>query len=135
MPTRDNHSTQIVLDALALVTIGSNTTTNGVIIDSADFDMGIKFAFQVTSFTDGVFTISYEEGEDSGLSDATAVTSDKIIGAALAPAAATAVANWPSNGLHSTKRFVRAVITSTGVTTGADVQAVAVESGEYNPQT
>ena len=36
MPTRDNHSDQIVLEALASIAISSDTTTNGVIIDTAD---------------------------------------------------------------------------------------------------
>ena len=134
MPTRDNHSTQVVKRALVATAISSDTVTNGDIIDTADFDMGIKFAFDVSAFTDGVFAISYEDGDDSGLSDAAAVDSEKIIGDALSLTAATGAADdHPGNGLFSTRRFVRAVVTSTGTTSGATVGAVAVEAGEYNP--
>lgn len=135
MPTRDNHSRQKMVEALASTAIGTNTTTNGVIIDTADFDMGIKFGFDVSAFTDGVFTISYEDGDDSGLSDAAAVATDKVIGSTVILVAATAAgATFTGNGLFSTKRFVRAVVTSTGVTTGATISAIAVLSGENNPQ-
>lgn len=135
MPTRDNHSSQKMLEALASVAIGSNTTTNGVIIDTADFDMGIKFGFDMSAWTDGAFAISYEDGDDSGLSDAAAVSSDKIIGDAVTLGAVTAAgAAFTGNGLFSTKRYVRAVITSTGVTTGATLSGIAVQAGEYNPQ-
>lgn len=135
MPTRDNHSSQIVLRGLVATAIATNTTTNGDIIDTADFDMGIKFAFDVSAFTDGVYAISYEEGDAANLSDAVAVSSDKIIGAAVSLSAATAATGiHTGNGLHSTLRFVRAVVTSTGTTSGATVGAVVVEAGEYNPQ-
>lgn len=135
MPTRDNHSSQIVLEAFASATINTDTATNGVIIDTADFDMGIKFAFDVSAYTDGSYAISYEEGDDSGLSDAAAVPADKVIGAAVTLTAATAAgAVFTGNGVFSTKRYVRAVITSTATTTGATMSAVAVQAGEYNPQ-
>ncbi|MEE8263266.1 MAG: hypothetical protein V3R83_12460 [Gammaproteobacteria bacterium] len=135
MPTRDNHSTQKMIEALVSTAIGSNTTTNGVIIDTADFDMGIKFGFDVSAFADGVFTVTYEDGDAANLSDAAAVAVDKVIGSAVVLIAATAAnATFTGNGLFSTKRFVRAVITSTGVATGATISAIAVLSGENNPQ-
>lgn len=135
MPTRDNHSNQLMLEALASTAISTNTTTNGVIIDTADYDMGIKFGFDVSAYTDGSFAISYEDGDDAALADAAAVASDKIIGDAVTLTAATAAgAAFTGNGVFSTKRYVRAVITSTGVTTGATISGIAVQAGEYNPQ-
>lgn len=136
MPTRDNHSNQIMLVALVGSIINSDTVTNGEIIDTADFDMGIKFGFDIRIYTDGDYAISYEEGDDPALGDATAVPADKIIGDAVSLSAAQVVGDpLPGNGLFSTKRFVRAVVTSTNTSTGATVGAGAVESGEYNPQT
>ena len=133
MPTRDNHSDQLVFESQAEIAIGSNTTTNGVIFDLADFDMGAKFAHNITAYTDGTFTISYEDGDDAALADAAAVPAEQVIGDALALTAAT-VGSYPSNGVFSTKRYVRQVITSTGVTTGATINSVIVKRGEYNPQ-
>lgn len=135
MPTRDNHSNQLMLEALASIAISANEVNNGVIIDTADYDMGIKFGFDMSAWTDGAYAISYEEGDASNLSDAVAVPTEKIIGDAVTLGAATAAgAAFTGNGLFSTKRYVRCVITSTGVTTGATLSGVAVESGEYNPQ-
>lgn len=133
MPTRDNHSDQLVFESQAEIAIGTNTTTNGVIFDTADYDMGIKFAHNITAYTDGTYTITYEEGDDAALADATAVAADQLIGDALVLTAAT-VGAYPSNGVFSTKRYVRQVITSTGVTTGATINSVIVKRGEYNPQ-
>lgn len=135
MPTRDNFSTQKVLRALVSTDIGSNTTTNGDILDTADYDMGVFFAFDITAYTDGSFAISYEEGDESNLSDATAVPVEKVIGdAVILTAVTTATGDHTGNGVFSTKQFVRAVVTTTGVTTGATIQAVSVLKGEYNPQ-
>lgn len=133
MPTRDNHSDQLVFESQAEIAIGTDTITNGVIFDTADYDMGIKFAHNITAYTDGTYTISYEDGDDSGLSDAAAVPAEQVIGDALALTAAT-VGAYPSNGVFSTKRYVRQVITSTGTTTGATINSVIVKRGEYNPQ-
>lgn len=136
MPTRDNHSDQIVLEALASIAISANETNNGIIIDTADYDMGIKFAFDVSAYTDGSFAVSYEDGDDPALADAAAVATDKVIGDAVVLTAVTAAdAPFKGNGVFSTRRFVRPVITSTGVSTGATLSGVAVLMGEYNPQT
>ena len=133
MASRDNHSNQVVRVALAQAAISTNTTTNGVIIDTADYGMGVKFAFNVASYTDGTYTVSFQEGDAADLLDATAVPADKIIGTAPVLSAVSG-GSLPSCGVHSTKRYVRAVVTSTGVTTGATVGGVVVLSGEYNPQ-
>lgn len=135
MPTRDNHSSQKMLEALSSQAIITDTVTNGAIIDTADFDMGIKFGFDVSAWVDGAYAVSYEEGDASNLSDAAAVPSDKIIGDAITLGAATAAgATFTGNGLFSTKRYVRCVITSSGTTSGATMSGIAVQAGEYNPQ-
>lgn len=132
MAIRDNHSNQAVRRALTPTAISGNGTTNGAIIDTADFDMGVKFAFDVSAYTDGSHAVSFEEGDASNLSDAAAVPSDKVLGGALTLSAVSS-GNLKSRGLIGTKRYVRCVITSTGVTTGATIGGVAVLGAEVSP--
>ena len=134
MATRDGFSDKLVTEALASTAIGTNTTTVGSIIDTADYDMGVAFFADVTAYTDGTYTFLFEDGDDSGLSDAATVSTDKIIGSAVSLTAVTSGA-FAGNGLHSTKRYVRMSVVSTGTTTGATINAICVEQGEYNPQT
>lgn len=134
MAVRDNHSDQATKVGLTRTTINTNTTTNGAIIDTADFDMGVKYSFLVAAYTDGSYAVSFQEGNDPALADATAVPVDKVIGGALTLTAVTAAgANWAARGVHSTRRYVRCVVVSTGVTTGATLEGVATLHSEYGP--
>ncbi len=135
MATRDGFSDKLVLEALASVTVSTNTTTVGEIIDTADHDMGLAFFVDMTAFSAGTFTLLFEEGDDSGLSDATTVGDEKIIPEG-GPAALTAATSgaFVGNGLFSTKRFVRLSVVSTGASGSNTFNAIAVQQGEYNPQ-
>ena len=133
MATRDGFSDKRVEAALASTAIGSDTTTVGNIIDTADYDMGVAFFVDVSAYTDGTYTLLFEDGDDSGLSDAATVPDEKIIGQAVSLTAATAGA-FAGNGLFSTRRYVRLSVVSTGVSTGATLSATVVMQGEYNPQ-
>ncbi|HDY66300.1 hypothetical protein LCGC14_2855050 [marine sediment metagenome] len=137
MPTRDIRSD--LLPQLAMnQNITSNTTTNGFIFDTANFDGGIVFTLALTAFTDGTYTPSFEEGEDAGLSDAATVPAASIIGTTAGAVLTALTAEGdilPSLGLVGTKRFVRLVITSTGVTTGADLVSEVLQSAEIKPDT
>lgn len=133
MATRDGFSDKVVEVAFASAAISTDTTTAGEIIDTADFDMGVAFFVDLTAYTDGTYTLLFEEGEDSGLSDATTVPASKIIGTTVSLTALTSGV-LVGNGLHSTKRYVRLSIVSTGTTTGATLNAVVVKQGEYNTQ-
>lgn len=116
--------------------ISTNTTTNGAIIDTADFENGLMFAVLISLFTDGVYDFTIEEGDDSGLSDAAAVSIDKLIGtlAALQLTAANVEGDvLKTIGLFSNKRFVRINTVSTGVTTGATIVTIVTERGEDMP--
>lgn len=132
MPIKEHVTKQQMLLALATVTIGSNTTTVGEIFDSANFDMGIYFAMIIGDFTDGVYTLKLEHGDDSGLSDAADVPSNMLVYGTLPvlSAAIVAGAGIPREGIHSTKRYVRASIVSTGVTTGAAGTLLIVKDAE-----
>lgn len=123
--------------------ISTDTTTNTQIIDTANFDMGVSFYLSAPVYTDGTFKVTFEEGEDSGLSDAAAVPSDKIVPIEVTAEDAvntgiTAVTNdgdvLVKAGVHSTKRYVRANIVSTGTTTGATLNLVAVLGSENLPE-
>lgn len=135
MPTKEQATHQKVMNALEPQVIGSNTTTTGAIIDTDDYDMGLYFAVLVTSYTDGTFTLKIEDGDNSGLSDAADVATAQLVYGTL-PAVSAALAEggiMPKEGVHSTKRYVRPSIVSTGVTTGATVQVIAIKGAEYLP--
>lgn len=126
-----------ILQDLALsAVIGTDTTTNGFIIDTASFELGLMFAPLVSVFTDGVYDFTLEEGLDPGLSDAVLIPSDKLIGtlADLQLTAVTAQGDpMPTIGVFSNKRYVRINVVSTGTTTGASVQVVVSQKGENSP--
>lgn len=132
MPTKEHVSQQEVRNALEIQTVGSNTTTVGAIFDTRNFDLGIYFALQVTDRTDGTYTLKIEHGDDAALSDAADVTTAMLVYGTL-PALSADVAEGgmlPREGVHSTKRYVRASVVSTAVTTGADVQVLIVKDSE-----
>jgi hypothetical protein len=119
-----------------LAAIGSDTTTNGFIFDTADFENGLMFAPFSTAYTDGTYDFTIEEGEDSGLSDATAVPTAKLIGslADLQQTAVTAEGDvLKTIGVFSNKRYVRINVVSTSVTTGATLGVVVSQRGENMP--
>ena len=122
---------------LALIaTVASDTTTNGFIIDTANFEIGLMFSVMAPSHTDGTYNFTIEHGEDSALSDAVALTSDFLIGtlAGLELTAAT-VAGGKLNtiGVFGNKRYVRINSVSTAVTTGAQIEVIATEIAENQP--
>lgn len=117
--------------------ISTDTATTGSIIDTADFECGLAFFVGATAYTDGEYVLSLQEGLDSGLSDAAAVSADKLIGTAptVDEALASNAGVYLKLGAHSTLRYVRPVLTSTSTTTGATLQVLAVEEGEFQPVT
>lgn len=117
-----------------LAAISTNTTTAGSIIDTANFELGLMFAMQLSAWTDGVYTLLLEESDDDGMAGAVAITGDKLIGSLPALTAATVEgAVLETVGVISNLRYVQASIVSTGVTTGADAQVIATEKGEELP--
>lgn len=116
--------------------VTSDTTTAGIIIDTADFENGLMFAVSTFTYTDGTYDFTLEEGLDPSLSDAAAIASDKLIGtlADLQLTAATVAGdNSPTIGVFSNKRYVRINVVSTSTTTGSGVNVDAIQSGENMP--
>lgn len=120
MHTWDLHHDCSFEDALASLTIGSNTTTNGIIIDRAGFQ-ALEFGLKMGTITDGAYAVKLEHGDDSGLSDAADVDAAEQLGDA--DFADTEDDTVKRLGYIGKKRYVRIVVTSTGVTTGATLVA------------
>lgn len=121
--------------------IATNTTTNTTIVDTADADYGVTFFIEATAYTDGTYKLTFQEGDQSDLSDATTVGSEKIVTVSGTDAVATGVTaataagdNLFKAGIHSTKRYVRAQVVSTGTTTGATIGVYCLLNGEVLPE-
>lgn len=136
MPVQEQATYQKVINAVEPQAIGTNATTPGAIIDTANYDLGLYFAMLCYAYTDGTFTLKIEEGDDAALADASDIdlTKQSVYGALPAITAADAEGDvLPKEGVHSTKRYVRASIVSTGVTTGASLAVMAVAGPELLP--
>lgn len=123
---------------VAVVT--GNGTTNGVGVDTADFELGLMISTAALNFTDGTYDFTFEEsdtgafaGEETAITDA---DPDRLIGtiAGLQLTAGTANSDvLPTLGIISNKRFVRANAVASSVTTGADILVMFTEMGEESP--
>lgn len=111
--------------ALNPAAIGSSTTTVGNIIDTLDYE-SLEFVVAMGTITDGAYALVLEEGDDAGLSDAAAVSSDETLGA-LTGFVATDDNTTKRVGSIGKKRYQRLSLVSTGVTTGVNMaSAVAI---------
>lgn len=122
----DLHNNINAVMALKEAAITTNTTTVGEIIDTKGFE-SLEFIISSGTITDGAYALLLEEGDDSGLADAAAVSADETLGDLVGFVAADddTVKRVGSIGK---KRYQRLSIVSTGVTTGADsIGAVAVQ--------
>ena len=141
MAVRDMITTMLTrLSSYNLIT--TNTTVNGTIIDTAPFPLGVSYFMIAPGFTDGVYKLTFTEGEESDLSDGVTVTADKIVpiqdpvqdAVNTGSEKITLLGNLAQRaGLHSTKRYVRANVVSTGVTTGATVAVWCTLGAEVLP--
>lgn len=126
MASRDLHNNIKATPALNPQAIASSTTVNGAIIDLAGYESA-EFLIQSATLTDGTYTPSITEGDASNLSDGAAVAAGDLIGTvADATFAATADNSVKKLGYKGGKRYIRLNITSTGVTSGGTLAAVAV---------
>lgn len=115
--------------------INSDTTTNGAIIDTKDFDLGVKFDILCTVYGAGTYTPVLEESNDSGMSGATDVPDANLIGteAGAAISAVTASgATMASIGAFGTKRYLRLKIASVSSST-TTIVAVCNGATEVQP--
>lgn len=134
MPVKEHVTKQEVRLALE-AEITTDTTTVGAIFDSADYDNGLYFALGVTTYTDGTYTLKIEDGDNVALSDAADVATAQLVYGTL-PALSAVVADgaaFPREGVHSTKRYIRASVVSTATTSGAFVIVLCIKDAENMP--
>ena len=113
--------------AFKLQTVATDTTTNGEIIDLAGYDSA-AFLFQTGTVTDGDYTVLIQEGDESDLSDATAVADADLTAteASISFTADTDDDKVSKIGYTGVKRYVRFNIVSTNTSSGAVLGAQAV---------
>lgn len=99
---RDLHNNMDERVALATQLINTDTTTAGVIIDTAGYE-SLELIMQAGVVTAGDVTLIMQDGDDSGLSDAATVASDSRLGS-LVTLDATGITRV---GYVGKKRYVR----------------------------
>jgi len=122
----DLHNNCGVTSALNSQTISTDTTTNGVIIDTQGF-RGVEFILQSGTITDGAYTVAMQEGDVSDLSDAATVATDEVLGSITFAATEDNVAKRV--GYIGKKRYVRIRVVSTGTSSGGVFSGTAVKWG------
>ena len=127
MAKRELKSTTSPVVALNTTAISSDTTTNGVILDTAGYE-SILFVIQSGTLADGTYTPLIQEGDDSGLSDAASVADADLTNTE----ASVAFAATDDNAVKSIayvgdKRYVRLNIVSASTSSGGTLSAVAVK--------
>lgn len=123
MSTFSMHHNIKVQRALSIATIGSNTNTDTVTIDTAGFEQ-LEFIFQSGTVTDGTYNVSLRHADESSFSDAEAVSADETLGAFSFTAADDNASKRV--GYIGKKRYVQARLTSTGVSSGGQFGATAI---------
>ncbi len=128
MTTRDLVN-DVDVNNLLVATISSDTDTFSAAVDTADFDMGVGFYARFTNYTDGDYALSVQDSDD-GSTDWQDVTADSL---QITEEVSASGDQTVKQGAFGTRRFQRAKITSTNVTTGADVAILAVKAAELKP--
>lgn len=100
---RDLHDNIDERTALNQQTINTDTTTAGVIIDTAGYE-SLEFILQTGAVSAGDVTPLLQDGDDSGLSDVAAVAADFRLGNLVTLDAANGVTRV---GYVGKKRYVR----------------------------
>jgi len=67
------------------VPVTGNGTTNGFAIDTADFELGLMFNVLVSNFTDGSYTFTLEESDDSAFTSPVLTVPSKTNGLSVLP--------------------------------------------------
>ncbi len=79
MATREDYNKLLPLSSFDTQLINGDTTTNGNIIDTADFDGGILHVIQMGVRTTGDATPLLEESDDSGMSGSNVIADKNIV--------------------------------------------------------
>lgn len=116
--------------------ITADGAVNGASVDTQEIQGGLFFSAGAIAYTDGTHVLSFEEADDTGFTvNAGAIDASQLVGSIADISAATANGGvFESVGVLYTRRYVRAVVTSSSVTTGATVIVMATESPDNKPQ-
>lgn len=132
MAARDLHNNIKPLVGLNVTAIGSNTTTNGNVIDTQGFD-SVEYLTTSGTVTDGTFTPVLEQADDLAFSvNVETIPTVQLLGT-IADATFVAADDDAVKkiGVLNNRQFVRLSYASTGVTTGATLTALAVMGKPY----
>lgn len=132
---RDLRSDLEVENAFNQAIASDTTTASTFILDTADYDNGVVFAFAAQVWASGSFEPKLEHSDDSGMAGAVDVPAANIIGSivnATLDAATVEGAAMPSLGVVGVKRYVRVSIVSTG-TADATIVVTAIKMPELLP--
>lgn len=124
-------------EAVVATQFSSNIAVVGAIIDTKLFE-SLTLGLNLSNFTDGVYTMTIEHGDDPALSDTAPVTiadDPKTLIPAIAANLLASAAGFSRLGYIGKKRFVRVTLTSTGVSTGADAYVVAIQANAQSGPT
>ena len=108
---KDLFSNVITKVALAPQALSSDTATAGVIIDTQGYESGVIELLTGAVTAGDIIITKIDEGDESNLSDATAIPAARLIGAS--DVAAIDAANTVNGlGFLATKRYVRGTFTT-----------------------
>jgi hypothetical protein len=120
---RDLHNNIAPVSAINPQAIAANATTNGASIDLVGFTAA-EVLFVSGNLVDGTYACKLQDCDDNATW--VDVPAGKLLGAA--PSFAATDDNLvKSVGYVGAKRYLRAVITTTGVTTGGTIGAVVIK--------
>jgi len=124
---KELYSSYKVSNAFDTQAITSDTTTNGDIIDTAEYG-SLLFVIQSGTLTDGTYTVLIHEGDESNLSDAAAVADADLTNTeASASFAATDDNTVTKIGYVGSKRYVRLSLVSASTSSGGTLGAIAIQ--------
>lgn len=105
---KDLYNSTLPLVAVPSAAVSSDTGLAGVIIDTQGYESAIVNTF-IGAWTAGDVISSVAESNDSGMSGATAITGDFLIGTPTAIGSANAMDTF---GIIPTKRYIQVTMTS-----------------------
>lgn len=135
---RDLHNNIKVSTALAPVTIDSDTTTEGEVIDRQGFE-SLEVVLQAGALTDGTFTVALAEAdeidESGDLVDESVVSAEDLIGSLpvlLSDGETDNSGGVAKVGYRGSKRYIRADVVSTDTTDGGILGALVIQGDARN---
>lgn len=124
---KELYSSYKVSNALDTQAITSDTTTNGDIIDTAEYG-SLLFVIQSGTLTDGTYTVLIHEGDESNLSDASAVDDADLTNTEASASFASTDDNTVTKiGYVGSKRYVRLSLVSASTSSGGTLGAIAIQ--------